>query len=127
VTERKRLEAILHPMIREESERQIRGTTGVYTVLVVPLLVESGRWRDRIDRLLVVDCPVSVQIERVMSRNGLSREAVESILAAQATREQRLAVADDVIENSGPESELLPQIEAIATVYEQLARAIRNG
>jgi dephospho-CoA kinase len=75
----------------------------------------------------VVDCPVSVQIERVISRNGLSREAVESILAAQATREQRLAVADDVIDNSGPESELLPQIEAIATVYEQLARAIRNA
>ena len=95
-------------------------------MLVVPLLVESGRWRDRIDRLLVVDCPVSVQIERVMSRNGLPREAVESILAAQATREQRLAAADDVIDNRGPESALRPQIEAIATVYERLARAIRS-
>lgn len=126
-SERKRLEAILHPMIREESERQIRAATGLFTILVVPLLVESGRWRDRVDRLLVIDCPPAVQIERVMTRNGLSREAVEAILAAQASREQRLACADDVIDNSGPEADLMPQVDAIATIYGRLARAMRPG
>jgi dephospho-CoA kinase len=122
---RKWLETLLHPMIREESERQVRAATGFYTILVVPLLVESGRWRDRVDRLLVIDCPPAVQIERVMTRNGLSREAVEAILAAQASREQRLACADDVIDNSGPEADLMPQIDAIATIYGRLARAMR--
>lgn len=126
-SERRRLEAILHPMIREESERQVRAATGPYTILVVPLLVESGRWRDRVDRLLVVDCPPAVQIERVMNRNGLSRQAVEAILAAQASREQRLACADDVIDNSGSEADLMPQIEAVATIYARLARAMGRG
>ena len=94
--ERKRLEAILHPLIRAETDRQVEQATGLYTLLVVPLLVESGRWRDRVDRLLVVDCPTDTQIERVMARSHLPHEQVVAILAAQATREQRLACADDV-------------------------------
>jgi dephospho-CoA kinase len=124
--ERKRLEAILHPLIRAETDRQIERATGVYTMLVVPLLVESGRWRDRVDRLLVVDCPTDTQIERVMARSHLPREQVLAILAAQATREQRLASADDVIDNGGTADELVPQVTALARVYARLAAAART-
>jgi len=121
--ERKRLEAILHPLIRAETDRQIEQATGAYTMLVVPLLVESGRWRDRVDRLLVIDCPTDTQIERVMARSRLPREQVLAILAAQATREQRLASADDVIDNGGPADELAPQVAALAEIYLRLATA----
>ena len=118
---RKRLEAILHPMIREQSQREIDAATGCYVMLVVPLLVESGAWRERAHRLLVVDCPVEVQIERVMRRSHLPREQVLAILAAQATREARLAVADDRIDNSGDPAALGPQVDALHAIYQALA------
>jgi dephospho-CoA kinase len=122
--ERKRLESILHPMIRAESERQVREAQGLYTILVVPLLVESGRWRERVHRLLVIDCPAEVQIARVMTRSRLSREQVEAILAAQASREARRAAADDLVDNGGPESALAAQVDALAEVYRALAQAL---
>lgn len=125
--ERKRLEAILHPMIRDESQRQTRQAQGLYTILVVPLLVESGRWRERVHRLLVIDCPVDVQIARVMARSGLAREQVEAILAAQATREARRAAADDLIDNGGPESALAAQVDALAEIYRQLAAELARA
>ena len=87
----------------------------------MPLLVESGRWRERVDRLLVVDCPVDAQIARVMARSHLAREQVQAIIAAQASREARRAAADDLIDNSGSESALAPQVAALARVYRQLA------
>ena len=118
---RKRLEAILHPMIREQSQRAIEAATGCYVMLVVPLLVESGTWRERAHRLLVVDCPVEVQIERVMRRSQLAREQVLAILAAQATREARLAVADDRIDNGGEPAAIDPQVEALHAIYLALA------
>jgi len=118
---RKRLEAILHPMIREQSQREIEASTGCYVMLVVPLLVESGAWRERAHRLLVVDCPVEVQIERVMRRSQLAREQVLAILAAQATREARLAVADDRIDNSGEPAAIGPQVDALHSIYLALA------
>jgi len=118
---RKRLEAILHPMIREQSQREIEAATGCYVLLVVPLLVESGTWRERAHRLLVVDCPVEVQIERVMRRSQLAREQVLAILAAQATREARLAVADDRIDNGGEPAAIGPQVEALHAIYLALA------
>ena len=118
---RKRLEAILHPMIREQSQREIEAATGCYVMLVVPLLVESGTWRERAHRLLVVDCPVEVQIERVMRRSQLAREQVLAILAAQATREARLAVADDRIDNGGEPAAIGPQVEALHAIYLALA------
>lgn len=118
---RKRLEAILHPMIREQSQREIEAATGCYVMLVVPLLVESGTWRERAHRLLVVDCPVEVQIERVMRRSQLAREQVLAILAAQATREARLAVADDRIDNGGEPAAIDPQVEALHAIYLALA------
>lgn len=95
------LEAILHPLIHDETEAQARqAAPGQCVVFDVPLLVEAGqRWRDRVQRILVVDCPVSVQIERVMARSGWTRDMVERVIAQQATREARLAMADDVIVN----------------------------
>lgn len=97
--ERQRLEAILHPLIASEVLAQASRATGLYLVFVVPLLVESGRWLDRIDRVCVVDCDRETQIARVQARSGLTLETIHQILDAQATREQRLAVADDVIIN----------------------------
>ncbi|WP_064577253.1 dephospho-CoA kinase [Cupriavidus gilardii] len=120
-TAKARLEAITHPLIREITERRtarIRADgTHPYLIHVVPLLVESGRWRERVDRVLVVDCSESTQIARVMARNGFSREQVEAIMARQATRAQRLAVADDVIDNDGPVEALPPQVEALDRRY----------
>lgn len=118
---RRRLEAILHPMIRAESLAQIAAAQGTYVVLVVPLLVESGAWRERADRLLVIDCPESTQIERVMARSGLAREQVEAILAAQVSRQARLAAADDVIDNAGEPQALAGQVAALDAVYRRLA------
>ena len=123
---RKRLEAILHPMIRSESERRV--TAGAmqapYVILMVPLLVESGDYRKRVDRIAVVDCAESTQISRVMSRNRLAREEVERILAAQATRAERLAAADDVIENDGALSSLPPRIGRLHEQYLDFSRSV---
>lgn len=98
---RQRLEAILHPLIDQAVRAQAAHAQGSYRVYVVPLLAESGRWRDRVDRICVVDCDPATQIRRVQSRSGLTREAIERIMSAQASREDRLAVADDVIVNDG--------------------------
>jgi dephospho-CoA kinase len=98
--ERVTLEGILHPLITQEVLVQAKAATGLYAVFVVPLLVESGRWRDRIDRLCVVDCDEATQIARVQARSGIPTDTIRRILDAQASRAQRLAVADDVIVNS---------------------------
>jgi dephospho-CoA kinase len=91
-------------------------------LVAVPLLVESGDWRGRYDRVLVVDCPPEVQVARVVRRNGLPREQVEAILAAQASRAQRLAAADDVIDNSGAPDALAAQVERVHSAYLGLSR-----
>ena len=119
---RKRLEAILHPLIRQESERQLARADSPYVILVVPLLVEGGKPRDRIARVLVVDCLPETQIERVMRRNSLPREQVLAILAVQASREQRLAAADDVIDNDGPPDDLDRRVRVLHERYLALAR-----
>jgi dephospho-CoA kinase len=121
---RKRLEAILHPMIRIESERQLLtdSTNAPYAILMVPLLVESGDYRNRVNRIAVVDCAETTQIDRVMSRNGLPRSEIERILAAQATRAERLAAAADVIDNNGALAELPAQIERLHVHYLALSR-----
>lgn len=118
---RKRLEGILHPLIREESERRLAGADSPYAILMVPLLVESGSYRERVSRVAVVDCDVETQIARVMQRNGLARAEVERILAAQATRAQRLEAADDVIDNDGALAALDPQIARLHETYLVLA------
>ncbi len=114
---RHRLEAILHPMIRAESRRRLELADGPYALLVVPLLVESGDRAGGVDRILVVDCPVEVQVERVMRRSGLTRDRVATVLAAQASRAQRLAAADDVIDNGGAPDALPAQVEALHRRY----------
>ena len=97
---RRRLEAILHPMISSEAEREAASHTAARVIVFdVPLLVESGRWIDRVDRVLVVDCCEQTQIERVVRRSGWPENTVRSVIAAQATREQRRSVADDLIVN----------------------------
>lgn len=107
---RKRLEAILHPLIGREIERQSDAAIQAgcaCLVFDVPLLVESRHWRQKVDRVLVIDCPPAVQIERVMARNGLTRDAVEKIMASQALREVRLRAADAVVFNDQMELDQL--------------------
>lgn len=114
---RVRLEAILHPMIRLEAERQSNQAQSRYVVLVVPLLVETGAYRERIGRIVVVDCPEDVQVARVMARSGLSEDETRAILAAQASRAVRLAMADDVIDNGGERTTLFPQVQSLHDRY----------
>ena len=108
------LEAIIHPLVAQETQRQAQAAidNGHHTLVFdVPLLVESGaRWRAQIDRILVVDCLQETQIQRVMTRNGLSRDAVETIIAAQASRTHKLAAADWVIYNDGITLEVLREL-----------------
>jgi dephospho-CoA kinase len=114
---RARLEAILHPRIREATAAAAASATGPYTIFVVPLLLESGTWRERVDRILVIDCPEQMQVQRVMVRNGLQEAQVRAIMAAQATREQRLAAADDVIQNDDGLEHLAPQVARLHALY----------
>ena len=118
---RARLEAILHPMIRAESDARVRRAEAPYVILAVPLLVESGSFRERCDRVLVVDCPEAMQVERVRARNGLSEQQVRAIMAAQASRAERLAVADDVVDNSGSLDALDDRVAELDGEYRTLA------
>jgi dephospho-CoA kinase len=114
---RARLEAILHPLIRAETERQAAQADGAYLIFVVPLLVESGGWRQRVSRVLVVDCPEDEQRRRVILRSGLPASQVEAIMQAQSSRAQRLAAADDVISNAGDALDLVPQVDRLHALY----------
>lgn len=111
------LEGILHPLIRAESDRRCALAQAPYVILAVPLLVESGTYRARCDRVLVVDCAPETQVARVMARSGLSEAEVRAIIAAQATREARLAAADDVVDNGGHAEALVPQVDALHRAY----------
>jgi len=117
------LEALLHPMIREESRRRIAGARAPYVIHVVPLLVESPDYRSRVDRVLVIDAPEELQVERVRSRSGLSEAQVRAIVAAQATRAQRRAAADDLIENRGTIEVLREQVAALHRKYLEYSQA----
>jgi dephospho-CoA kinase len=114
---RARLEAILHPKIRDATAAAAALATGPYLIFVVPLLIESGAWRDRLDRVLAIDCPEALQVERVMARSGLAETQVRAIMAAQASREQRLAAADDVVLNDDGLDLLAPQVERLHAFY----------
>ena len=101
---RKQLEDIIHPLVGQESAHQVQAAlaAGVPCIVFdIPLLVESGRWRAQVDRVLVVDCSTQTQIDRVVARSGLKPDEVRTIMAAQASRSQRLAAADIVICNEG--------------------------
>ena len=121
--EKQRLEGLLHPMIRTESTRRIAAATGPYVVHVVPLLVESPGYRERFGRVLVVDCPEALQIERVRQRSGLPEEEVRRIISTQVQRDKRLAAADEVIDNSGPIAAMQQQVRQLHETYLRLAAA----
>jgi dephospho-CoA kinase len=114
---RTRLEAILHPRIREATAAAALIATGPYVIFVVPLLIESGTWRERVTRVLAIDCPEEVQVARVMARNGLPESQVRAIMAAQVTRAERQAAADDIILNDDGLDALLPQVERLHAFY----------
>lgn len=126
-TARTRLEGILHPLIREISAERCRAAESPYVILAVPLLVESGAYRQHCDRIVAVDCPESLQIERVIARNGLSVGEVRAIIAAQATRSQRRAVADDVVTNDGDLASLRCQVNVLHRKYLRLAAEKPNA
>ncbi|WP_432381989.1 dephospho-CoA kinase [Duganella sp. P38] len=115
-----RLEAILHPRIRDAALAEAAAASGSYVIYAVPLLVESATWRARVSRVLAVDCDEEVQIARVMARNNLPEAQVRAIMAAQASRQQRLAAADDVIVNNAGIAELEAQVERLHALYLQI-------
>ena len=118
---RERLEAILHPLVRARMDDEVAGWRGAYGLLVVPLLLERGGARSRVDRVLVVDCPEDEQVRRVTLRSGLAEREVRAIMATQLSREARLAQADDVIDNAGPRGALAPQVARLDALYRDLA------
>lgn len=111
--DRQRLEAVLHPRIRQESARRLESAAGPYAVLVVPLFFESGAWAGRVGRVVVVDCPESLQVSRAAARSGLDPAEVRAIMAAQWPRWRRLQAADDVIWNGGSLAALDTQVAAL--------------
>lgn len=118
---RRRLENILHPLIYRAMEESVAGLQTPYCILVIPLLIETGR-QSMVDRILVVDCPPEIQRQRVMQRDGLSEEAFERIVAAQSSRAQKLAQAHDIVENRESTIQLKQQVERLHAAYLALAR-----
>ena len=117
---RRRVESILHPAILAELARQSVQAGGPYQVFVIPLLVEGDR-EGLVDRVLVVDCPVEAQIERLVARDGETREGARAMLAAQARRQERLAAADDVIVNDGSRRDLAAEVATLDRRYREMA------
>jgi len=122
---RHRLESILHPLIYQETLRHLSLIQSEYGIVVVPLLLETGNYLKLIDRVLVIDCPESLQISRTMLRSKLSEQEVRDVIAAQCLRDERLVQADDVIVNDSGEQHLQRQIEELHRKYLALAR--RHG
>ncbi|MEW9900321.1 dephospho-CoA kinase [Chitinivorax sp. PXF-14] len=122
---KRQLEAILHPMIRQEVMAALARQTAPYTLLVVPLLIETGAYADAICRTLVVDCAEATQISRTAQRSALQPDEVKAIMAKQATRSERLARADDTVENDGEPGALEPQIAKLHDQYMQIVRQIK--
>ena len=116
--EKKWLNALLHPLIQQETQRQFQQATSPYLLWVVPLLVENALYK-KADRVLVVDVTPETQLRRTMQRDDVTREHVEHILAAQATREARLAVADDVIDNNGTPDAIVSDVARLHALYLQ--------
>ena len=121
-SKREALEAILHPRIRDAAVRQSSVAGGEYQVIVVPLLVESPM-RHWMDRILVVDCSEETQLQRLLERDAESREQARRMIAAQASREERLAIADDVVGNDGTKAGAEEQVEKLHRLYLGLAKA----
>jgi dephospho-CoA kinase len=114
------LESLLHPLVYRELERRIGNLSAPYCLLVIPLLLETGH-RDFVDRLLVVDCPEDVQRRRVARRDGLGGPEIERIMASQASRAERLAAADEVMDNTASREDLAARVERLHRHYLDLA------
>ncbi|MGF1614926.1 MAG: dephospho-CoA kinase [Gammaproteobacteria bacterium] len=119
---RRRLEAILHPRVRAEMRRRVRAIAAPYCVLSIPLLLESGQ-QDLVDRIVVVEAPLGLQIARAQRRDGTDTQTLEAMVNAQASRTARRAAADDIIDNSGDLAELRAQVMMLHVRYLQLAAA----
>ncbi|SDY49819.1 dephospho-CoA kinase [Nitrosomonas halophila] len=119
---RQKLESILHPLILQEVKRRIPLIRSEYGILVVPLLLETGSYLELIDRILVIDCPESMQVARTIARSKLSEASVHAIMAAQCSRSERLAKADDVIVNELERQYLQQQVQALHEKYLSIAR-----
>ena len=118
---RARLEAILHPLIGTETLRRARAADGPYQLIVVPLLTDSSL-RDFVDRVLVVDCDEAVQVQRLLARDAETPAQAQRMLAAQAGRDERLAIADDVIDNGGDLQATVEQVQALHRRYLDVAK-----
>ncbi|TAM94044.1 MAG: dephospho-CoA kinase [Rhodanobacteraceae bacterium] len=116
-TARRKLEAIIHPRVREWLRRRVGTDRGPYCILAIPLLAENRAEYDWVDRVLLVDAPEALQVERLMRRDGTTAVAAQQMLAAQASRAQRLAIAHDVIVNDGDEASLDAQVAALHQRY----------
>ena len=119
---RQALEAILHPLVRADMERQAAAAQGPYVVMAIPLLIEGGNPHQRVDRVLVVDADEALQIQRVQMRDGASPEQARAILASQASRAARLEAADDVLSNTGSVAELRQAVDLLHEQYLQLSQ-----
>lgn len=115
------LEAILHPLIRTEMQRRISAVTGPYCILAIPLLIETGQ-SELVDRILVIDSDESLQYQRLRQRGNLDDKTITAIISAQATRAQRLLVADDIVTNNGTVAELEAQLQDCHRHYLELSR-----
>jgi dephospho-CoA kinase len=118
---RKELEAILHPLIRSYMEQKAKDQVSPYLIMAIPLLVESGSPRDRVDRILVVDADETTQLRRLMDRDGSSEAQARAILASQTSRASRLAAADDVLSNDGSVTDLRQAVDRLHQRYIDLA------
>ena len=120
-----RLEQHMHPAIRAEMTRQLAELQAPYVILAIPLLVEKG-WQSVVDRVLVVDCSESLQLTRATHRDGADQASIRRIMAQQASRQQRLAVADDILHNEGSIEALASQVAMLHQQYLQLAQRYQS-
>jgi dephospho-CoA kinase len=118
---REKLESILHPLIRQKAREAIATVTSVYCILVIPLLADRGKYPD-VNRVLVVDVDTNTQIHRLMARDNYSQSQAEQALAAQPTRELRLEIADDILDNSGPPAQTRKKVSGLNREYLRLAK-----
>lgn len=117
---KRRLEAILHPLIYAQIDSEVSELDSPYCIISIPLLIETGR-TETLDRILVIDCPEKIQIERVRQRDEMPESQIRAIIHAQASREERLAAADDVIENSKTSLQLAQQVKKLHNLYLSLS------
>jgi dephospho-CoA kinase len=121
--ERRALEAIVHPQVRLWLRQKVESDAGPYCILAIPLLAETWPQYAWVNRVAMVDVPPELQIERLTHRDGVTRELAQAMLDAQATRGQRLALAQDVLDNTGTLEQLHAQVDALDLRYRELARA----